>query len=439
MDEIRKVPPVSRTVIGSVLLITIGPLLQLVNVYHFLLWWPAILKRGQVWRLLTCFGYGGSGLPFVFDLFILGRNMLDLEVNFFYRKTADFTWALIVIGALIIGANKPLGSTVLFRPLLSALNYLWARSNPNAAVSLFGIVTCPAPLLPYAYLGFDLIQGGLPLAIQSATGLLSAHVYWYLTQILPGDQNQQGRRPGLQLLRTPTFLTRLLPPSADPSVTPSQQQDTSSSGRRQLNTGWGGTAFAPRGRDFNDGGSGWATTGTGQSIGGSSSTSSSSGSWTSWIPFFGNGNSSSSATTSSSDAARKEKERQDRLKALERRLQSQRANSIAGRNDAASSSTTTPPVVQGQAGRAAPGATALHQQGQTASLRMRDHTASNAAKKQQDSEEQEPLLDTSSSGGTVAEQRRHEDDQNAHKKSESNSSTQGQQHQWGGSGRRLGE
>lgn len=134
--------------IGLILITSIGPLLQLFSAYHFLLWWPAITGKFQLWRLITCFTLGGNGIQLLFDLFMLGKNMLDLEVNHFYRNTADFSWALIVIGALIMGTNHPLKATVLFRPLLSAINYLWARSNPTASVSLFGFVTVPALLLP---------------------------------------------------------------------------------------------------------------------------------------------------------------------------------------------------------------------------------------------------------------------------------------------------
>lgn len=137
----------TRTVVGGCVLITLGPLLRLINPYHVLLWWPAVLK-GQIWRILTCFGLAGGELQVLFDFFMLGRNMLDLEVNHFYRDTADFTWALTVIATLIIAINHPLQSTVLFRPLLSATTYLWARSNPTSSVSLFGLVSVPALLLP---------------------------------------------------------------------------------------------------------------------------------------------------------------------------------------------------------------------------------------------------------------------------------------------------
>lgn len=436
----------TRYVVGSVLLTTVGPLLSLVSPYSFLLWWPAVLK-GQIWRVFTSFCMAGSGLQLLFDVFMLGRNMLDLETNHFYRNTADFTWALAVIGSLIAALNYPLRATVLFRPLLSAVSYLWARTNPTSSVSLFGVVTVPALLLPYVYLGFDLLQGGIPLVIHSGTGLIAAHVYWYFTAIRPGAGGRSNHQTGP--LATPAFLRRLLPPSIDPSVpggggTGQPGADDPTNARRMLNTGWGGTAFAPRGRDFNDGRADWAgSAGTGQSIGGGGRAASSSSSWTSWLPFGRGGTSSSSQPAASSSSSSREKQRQDRLDALERRLQSQRDNSIAGRNAAAANANAAAPPSQQSAGRATgPGTTGVNARSgsgaTSSSSSMRARAAVDASGSQEKGEsESEPLLDASSSGGTVAEQRRHDGD-DAHKgKQKQKDEDAG--HQWGGSGRRLGE
>lgn len=287
------------------------------------------------------------------------------------------------------------------------------------------------------YLGFDLLTGGLPLAIHSSTGLLSAHVYWYFTAILPGERNERGIRPGPRYLSTPAFLRRLLPPSVDPSVARSQQPgaDDPTNSRRMLNTRWGGTAFAPRGRDFNDGRTDWAGSGAGQSIGSSSASASTTSSWTSWIQSFGAAAQGSAATD---DSALRERERRDRLAALERRLQTQRANSIAGRNEAARNApaAATQPVVQGQAGGRTFGTTALNQpssSSSSASLRARD---GGGERKSDARPDEEPLLDTSSSGGTVAEQRRH-DGQSDNNRRTDDAKPKG--HQWGESGRKLGE
>lgn len=37
-----------------------------------------IFGKAEIWRLITPFFYGGSGIPLVFDVFLLYRNANDL-------------------------------------------------------------------------------------------------------------------------------------------------------------------------------------------------------------------------------------------------------------------------------------------------------------------------------------------------------------------------
>lgn len=68
-----KIPPITRALVGLVLIISVGPILHLANPYTFLLWWPAVLKKQQVWRLVTCFFLAGGGnMQIIFDVFMLG-------------------------------------------------------------------------------------------------------------------------------------------------------------------------------------------------------------------------------------------------------------------------------------------------------------------------------------------------------------------------------
>lgn len=471
----RKVPPVTRFLVGSTLLVTVGPLLKLVNPYFFLLWWPAIIKHGQVWRLVTNFFLTGGGIQVIFDLFLLGRNSLDLEVNAYYRRTADYTWSLLIVNALIVATNYPLQSTVLFNPMLMALNYLWARNNPSASVSLFGLVTCPAPLLPYAYLLFDLLRGGMGLAVQSATGILSAHIYYYLSTVLPATNG--GRGPNL-LPAAPAMLRRLLPDSVDPAFANAPRSDgrdsgtaSASGGGRVLSTQWGGTAFAPRGREFGDGQTNWGggNSASGQTIGSSgsgsgSSSSSSSGSggggagWLSFLNRSRGGQTGSSSTLSTAPKTNAAAQRQAMLEATERRLRAQRENSIAGRNEAAAArnahaqTTAASSPVEGRAGTSSFGSTATPRPPTNAAAprttegppsasasTLRSRFASSARSNSEDQDEQH--LDASGSGGSVAEERRPDKDHKSGASQQSQQTTQQDgdgEYRWG-PGQRLGE
>lgn len=433
MDEINKIPPVTRMMIFATLGVTLPGMLQIMSPYIFFLWWPAITGKFQIWRLVTSFFYGGSGLQLLFDIFLLLRNSTDLEVNKFYRKTADYAWALIIVGSLIIATNYPLKSPVLFNPLLMAIVYLWSRSNPHSNVSLFGLINCPAKYLPYAYLLFDLLRGGMPYAIQSATGLLSAHIYYFLKEVLPATNG--GRGPNY-LPNTPIFLQNLLRDSPDPNV---QGQETQPGGSVR-STAWGGTAFAPAGRSFGDGANATPSTG-GQRLG-----SDSGGGLRSWLPFGRGGNAGESAT-SSGRAVRTGQSRPDRdamLAAAEARLRSLRDNSIAGRNQAASAAASQAAnsseararaSSQNQAPSASAGSTLTGSQAarttarsQTGTEAIRRAAAGGSAVADEDQET------ASGSGGRVAEIRRAPSGGNDDQANQNNDDVK---HSWG-SGQRLG-
>lgn len=310
-----------------------------------------------------------------------------------------------------------------------------------------------------AYLFFDLLRGGPGLVIQSATGLLSAHVYYYLTAVLPNTDGGRGPR----LLSTPAFLRRLFPDSVDPAnAAANAERDRGAGGAgaggRVMSTGWGGTAFAPRGRQFGDGGHEWGTAAGDQQ---SRSAGSSGGSWSSWLPsVLRGGDVGRQGQTASSTSG--PSQRQALLEATERRLRAQRDNSIAGRNAAASSSSSSsrPAAAAAptptMAGRPTTGTTGVRTGDSSEStLRSRTHGSANLGRlsnprdRADDDEEEE--LDASSSGGAVAEERRPEDRKaaaaasnragsgaNPPPSTEGRGGQQEQGHSWG-QGQRLGE
>lgn len=40
--------------------------------------------------MCSCFFYGGGGIPFIFDTFLLYRNSNDLETRHFMGRTAEY-------------------------------------------------------------------------------------------------------------------------------------------------------------------------------------------------------------------------------------------------------------------------------------------------------------------------------------------------------------
>ncbi|KAK4048283.1 hypothetical protein OIO90_005902 [Microbotryomycetes sp. JL221] len=184
MDEIRKVPPVTRTIIGGVLSVTLPVLLHLVSLYPFIFVPHLVTRKFQLWRLATGFLFGGKGIGFVFDLFLMGRGLWDLEENHFRMRTADFAWALTLISGAI----------------------LWAQVNSGNRVSLFGMINLPAPYFPFALILLDVLQAGPQLAMQAFTGIIAAHAFVFASIIYP---RQNANQP-LSLISTPQLYISLL-------------------------------------------------------------------------------------------------------------------------------------------------------------------------------------------------------------------------------------
>jgi hypothetical protein len=89
VDEIMKIPPVTRFLCASSLAVSVPPMLSLVSPYKLLFVKELVTKRlevsacrldacinadhmsHQIWRLYTSFFFGGSGLNYLFDFIML--------------------------------------------------------------------------------------------------------------------------------------------------------------------------------------------------------------------------------------------------------------------------------------------------------------------------------------------------------------------------------
>ncbi|GAA5999687.1 hypothetical protein JCM10207_005869 [Rhodosporidiobolus poonsookiae] len=210
MDELRKIPPFTRVTVLGVLATTLPVILQLVSPYSVAFIPHKIASDWQLQRLVLPFLFGGGGINLVFSLIMLYRSLVDLEQSHFGGRLADMTWAFILICAGIIGLNTPLSTPFLFNPLLMAVTHLWAQNNPTNQVSLYGIITIPAVFFPFAMLGMDLLNGGPGAVLVSFTGMVAAHLYYFLSVVLPRQSG--GRPPALvaSLLSPPQFLVNTL-------------------------------------------------------------------------------------------------------------------------------------------------------------------------------------------------------------------------------------
>ncbi|GAA6048590.1 hypothetical protein JCM3770_002044 [Rhodotorula araucariae] len=243
MDELRKIPPFTRTVVLGVVATTLPVILQVVSPYSVAFVPHRIAHNWELHRIVLPFLFGGGGIQLVFSLIMLYRSLNDLEEGHFARRLADITWAFILIGAGIIGLNTPLRNPWLFSPFMLAVTHLWAQTNAMNQVNLYGILTLPAPYFPFAMLGMDLLQGGPGAALRSFTGMVAAHAYYFLAVIYPRQNG--GRSPALvrALLAPPQALINLVGNGpAVPSSFAAGRATTGGAGGYRLA---GGTAFRP--------------------------------------------------------------------------------------------------------------------------------------------------------------------------------------------------
>lgn len=182
MDEIRKIPPVTRFLCGSSLAVSVPVMLQLVSPYKVIFVKELVTQRLEVWRVFTSFFLGGSGLNYLFDFIMLYRNSDQLESSVTYQaRSSDYAWQLLVAAAAILTLNIPLRTFVHARPLLVCLTYLSSRlAPPGSRTSLFGLITMPVIYFPYALIALDLIMAGPQAAATSVTGAVVGHLWWWL-------------------------------------------------------------------------------------------------------------------------------------------------------------------------------------------------------------------------------------------------------------------
>ncbi|EMD34659.1 hypothetical protein CERSUDRAFT_116839 [Gelatoporia subvermispora B] len=180
LDEIRKIPPVTRFLCGSSLAVSLPVMAQLVQPFSVVFVKEYVTQGLEVWRPYTSFFFGSSGINYLFEFIMLYRNSLQLETAHFAGRSADYAWQLFLAALGILALNIPLRSLTHTRPLLLALTYVSARlAPPGTQTSLFGLLTFPLAYLPYALLALDFVMGGPRAAAQSVSGLVVGHLWWW--------------------------------------------------------------------------------------------------------------------------------------------------------------------------------------------------------------------------------------------------------------------
>ncbi|KIY45076.1 DER1-domain-containing protein [Fistulina hepatica ATCC 64428] len=180
LAEIKKIPPITRTLCFSSLGVTVPVLMNLVSAYKVLYVPRLVWGRLELWRLYTSFFLGGGGFNFIFEIAMLYRTSEQLETGPYAGRPADLAWQLFWAAGALVAASTPMSTYVFTRPFLLCLIYISSRLAPlGAQTSLMGLVTFPVTYLPFAMLGMDFLMGGPTAAAQSLAGAIVGHMWWW--------------------------------------------------------------------------------------------------------------------------------------------------------------------------------------------------------------------------------------------------------------------
>lgn len=104
-------PPITRTYLAGIVVVSLPPLLYLVSPVWLLNYWDYTI-RGEIWRPFTAFLFGGSGISLLFGLFFVYQYSNQLETGKFGDSTADYAFYMLfsmvdlMVGLLMTCSDK---------------------------------------------------------------------------------------------------------------------------------------------------------------------------------------------------------------------------------------------------------------------------------------------------------------------------------------------
>ncbi|KAI6001566.1 Der1-like family-domain-containing protein [Pisolithus orientalis] len=244
--EVRKIPPVTRFLLGSSLGVTLAARLNIIPPYYLIFLKEHVTKQLELWRLYTSMFFGSMQFDYIFELAMLYRNSNGVETMYYQGRSSDYAWQLVFACLAIILANRPLESWSHNRPLLHTLTYLsCALAPPGTQSSIMGLITLPVAYVPYAMLGMDLLVSGMNVAAQSVSGLVVGHLWWWLVWGANTGAGGMERGPLANYARAPRWLRNWFgeregvrgSSGAGYHVVPPRRQQTSARGTGH---NWGG-------------------------------------------------------------------------------------------------------------------------------------------------------------------------------------------------------
>ncbi|CAA7394424.1 unnamed protein product [Spirodela intermedia] len=209
MEWYKQMPIITRSYLTAAFVTTAACTLEIISPYSLYLNPKLVVRRYEIWRLVTNFLFFGKlDLDFFFHMFFLARYCKLLEENSFRGRTADFFYMVlfgattltifVFFGGMIPYISESLASIIfLGNSLTFMMVYIWSKQNPFIPMSFLGLFTFTAAYLPWVLLGFTVLVGANTWG--DFLGLIAGHTYYYLEDVYP-------RMTGRRLLKTPSFI-----------------------------------------------------------------------------------------------------------------------------------------------------------------------------------------------------------------------------------------
>lgn len=184
VEMLMDIPPVSRVAAITAAFLSLGTTLRIMNPFLFNLSWPAIIYRGQLWRLVTSFLYFGDfSIGVIFTTVQNISYLRSLEKETFAGRPTEFLLFLFFLWASILLISFIYSMFYVTTPFFTGVMYLWGRTNPDKLISFYGIITLQACYLPIVFIVITLWQKQSIIPLLIGVGL--GHVFYFLYDICP--------------------------------------------------------------------------------------------------------------------------------------------------------------------------------------------------------------------------------------------------------------
>jgi len=203
-DMIKDVPPITRTLCGISILLTLMTYVELISPSNLYFSFTLAFKNMQLWRVVTNFLFLGElTLHTCFKILLLYRFSRRLEEYSFRGNAGNYLFFLTfgIFNLSIFGLW--LGFYSLSESFLTMILYYWSRKNVNVFIHIFGLLPVRAPYITWFFVFLEIIIGG---SIESdLLGIVTSHVYFFFSEIYP----KLPLSKDIYLLKTPGFIFTL--------------------------------------------------------------------------------------------------------------------------------------------------------------------------------------------------------------------------------------